>query len=76
MRTATGVSFALTIAAGYSAFSGFGPNTETVKLLYAYLALMSVVCALVTMAAAKPLKSQPIPVKSETSTSRNQTAIS
>jgi hypothetical protein len=41
--------FFLTVAAGVVSHSGFGSSTDTVKLTYAYLALSTIVCALITV---------------------------
>lgn len=54
MRIFTSIFFLLTVIAGFAAFHGSGNEAEMLKLLYAYLALTTLVCALITMAARKP----------------------
>lgn len=48
MRTFTLILLLLTITAGYAAFSN--PAIEGLKLLYAYLALTTIVCGMLSLA--------------------------
>jgi hypothetical protein len=41
--------FFLTVGAGVVSHSGFGSATDTVNLTYAYLALSTIVCAVITV---------------------------
>lgn len=47
MRTFTLFLLALTVIAGYAAFSD--PAMENLKLLYAYLALSTIVCGMLSL---------------------------
>lgn len=49
MRVFTFFLFILTIVAGCLSYKGLGDLTETLKLTYAYLALSTVACALITL---------------------------
>ena len=49
MRVLTCLVFALTIIAGWLSYNSNGSVAEVVKLAYAYLALMSVVCAMIVL---------------------------
>ena len=50
MLLGTAVLFGLTLISGYAAFTSVGMAAESIKLLYAFLALTTVVCAMITMA--------------------------
>jgi hypothetical protein len=64
MRVFTYIFLFLTVAVGCAAFRGSGESAEFLKLLYAYLALTTVVCSLITMAARKPApKSAPASIQ-------------
>lgn len=54
MRIFTWIFFLITLVAGFTAFHDTGSDVETWKLLYAYSALTTVVCALVSLAARRP----------------------
>ena len=54
MQIFTSISVILTIVTGIAAFNQSGNGSEVLKLLYAYLALTTVVCALISLAARKP----------------------
>jgi hypothetical protein len=54
MRMFTSISFLFTLAVGTAAFRSDGASAELLKLLYAYLALTTVVCGLIAIAARKP----------------------
>ncbi len=49
MRVFTFLLFVLTIVAGFLSYNGVGSLTETVKLTYAYLALLTVACTLISL---------------------------
>lgn len=49
MRVLTCLVFALTLVSGWLSYSSNGSVSEVVKLAYAYLALMSVVCAMIVL---------------------------
>jgi hypothetical protein len=60
MRIFTTVCFVLTILVGIAAFNTIGESAELLKLLYAYFALTTVVCGLITMAARRPARTAPV----------------
>ena len=49
MRVFTYLLFFLTVIAGLLSYYGIGTLTETVKLTYAYLALSTVACVLISL---------------------------
>lgn len=49
MRVFTFLLFVLTIIAGCLSYNGMGTLTETVKLMYAYLALLTLACAAICL---------------------------
>ena len=49
MRVFTYLLFFLTVIAGFLSYNGIGTLTETVKLTYAYLALSTVACVLISL---------------------------
>ncbi|MBV8897378.1 MAG: hypothetical protein JO051_12760 [Acidobacteriaceae bacterium] len=49
MRVFTYLLFVLTVVAGLLSYYGIGTLTETVKLTYAYLALSTVACVLISL---------------------------
>ena len=61
MRVFTYLLFILTIIAGFLSYEGVGTLTETVKLTYAYLALSTVACALITLTM-RPAMQRQIPI--------------
>jgi hypothetical protein len=49
VRFLTYLLFFLTVAAGFFSYKGVGTLTETVKLTYAYLALLTLASALISL---------------------------
>lgn len=74
MRVLTCIVFALTILAGWFSYGRTDTAAELLKLAYAYLALMSLVCAMIVLtmkpapsrssAAGKANSSAPVPNQS------------
>jgi hypothetical protein len=64
MRVFTYLLFVLTVIAGFLSYKGIGTLTETVKLTYAYLALSTVACALISLTM-RPAIQRRIPVSND-----------
>lgn len=63
MFRGTVVLFFFTIVAGYAAFSSGAEGPEELKLLYAFFALTTIVCAMVTVAGQRAVALKPISSK-------------
>lgn len=61
MRVFTYLLFVLTLIAGFLSYKGVGNLTETVKLIYAYFALSTVACALISLTM-RPAMQRRVPV--------------
>lgn len=61
MRVFTYLLFILTVISGFLSYNGIGTLTETVKLTYAYLALSTVACALISITM-RPAMQRRVPV--------------
>ena len=72
MRVLTCVVFALTIVAGWCSYSRTDSAAEFLKLAYAYLALMSVVCAMIVLTMKPAPSSRPLPDGANSSTIPNE----